>query len=102
MYVEKDDLEQAQSLMASSSGNSAGDSVKSISGNATLIEVFICVRNMTNNRINFYQEPSNKRNKRTYPTELSKMPMDGDECEKQSCECEVNFEAIIIFTYNAV
>ena len=48
---------------------------------------------MTNNRIKFYQEPSNKRNKRTYPTELSEMPTDDDESEKHN-EYEVNFEAI--------
>ena len=52
---------------------------------------------MTNNRIKFYQEPSNKRNKRTYPTELSEMSTDGDECEKR--RCQVSFEEIITFTY---
>ena len=59
---------------------------------------------MTNNRINFYQEPSNKLNKQTFPTELtiSEMPADGDESEKRSYEYEVNFEAIIKLTYIAV
>ena len=44
MDLGKDDLKQAKSLTAANSGNSAGDgdSVKSISGNATLIKVFIC------------------------------------------------------------
>ena len=56
---------------------------------------------MTNNRISFFQEPSNKRNKRTFPTELTinEMPADGDESEKRSYEYEVNFEAIIKLTY---
>ena len=57
---------------------------------------------MANNRIKFYQEPSNKRNKRTYPAELSEMSTDGDECEKRSYEYEVNTEAIIKLTYIAV
>ena len=37
MEFDKDDLKHAQSLTFS-----AGDSIKSISGNTTLIKVFIC------------------------------------------------------------
>ena len=56
------------------------------------------------NRISFFQEPSNKHNKQTFPTELtiSEMPADGDESEKRRYEYEVNFEAIIKLTYIAV